>query len=195
MVDIAYIYALYKFILELMTIKDLFSVILKVLGIYFLKDVVISLPTLFSVIVSFFHSDVEGIIVTSLLSLTSIFVYCCIIYLLVFKTDWVISKFRLTDDFSVEPLKINLHRSTVVTIAVIFTGVIIVTQAIPGIVSEVVQFFQYRRQMRGLLQFDKPFEYTWVIVNVGELIIGISLIIYNKYIVNLIEYRRRDSGE
>jgi len=174
-----------------MNIKELFSVILKVLGIFFLKDIIIALPSFFGVFISFFGNDIEGTIITSVLSLASIGIYCAIIYLLIFKTNWVISKLKLTDDFAETPLQINLHRSTVVSIAIIFTGIFIITQSVPGIIRETVEFIKYRRETRGLLNIGRPFEYAWFVAQVAEFIIGLILVGYHKYIGNFIEHRRK----
>jgi len=174
-----------------MTIKELFSVILKLLGIFFIKDILIAIPSFLSIFIGLFDGTLEGNIITSLLSIASIVTYCIIIYLLVIKTNWVISLLQLTEDFSQDTLKINLHRSSVLSIAVIFTGLVVVTQAIPGIVREIVEFVNYRQLSRGILNSAKPFEFIWFVSHVTELIIGMTLVSHYNHIVNFIERQRK----
>jgi len=174
-----------------MTIKELFSVILKLLGIFFIKDILIAIPSFLSIFIGLFDGTLEGNIITSLLSIASIVTYCIIIYLLVIKTNWVISLLQLTEDFSQDTLKINLHRSSVLSIAVIFTGLVVVTQAIPGIVREIVEFVNYRQLSRGILNSAKPFEFIWFVSHVTELIIGMILVSHYNHIVNFIERQRK----
>jgi hypothetical protein len=133
-----------------MTIKELFSVCLKLLGIFFIKDILIAIPSFFGVFISLFDGTGETIIFTSILSLASIGIYCIVIYFLVFKTNWIISQLKLAEDFSQDTLRINLHRSSVLSIAIIFTGLFVVTQAIPGIIREIVEFINYRHASRGI---------------------------------------------
>ena len=174
-----------------MTANNLFNIILKVLGIFFIKDILIALPSFFGIFISFFGHDVEGTIITSVLSLVSILIYCVIIYFLIFRTNLLIAKLKLTNDFLQEPLKLNIHRSTVLSLAIISTGLFVITQAIPNLVRELVEFINYTRAKNGILGSTEPYKVTWVIADITELILGILLISNQKTIVNFIELKRK----
>jgi len=48
-----------------MTAKSLFNIVLKVLGIYFIKDIIIAIPSLFGVLYELGNSDVSSAFIES----------------------------------------------------------------------------------------------------------------------------------
>ncbi len=95
-----------------MKAKDLFTIILKVFGIYLIKDVLLSIP---SVLDNFFRilamSPDVGFF-SLIFSLLVLGLHLAIVYLLLFKTSFIISKLNLTSDLSEEPMVLNMHRSS-----------------------------------------------------------------------------------
>ena len=98
-----------------MTVRALFLIILKVIGLFFLKDFFVAIPQFLSLIsmsVNFGSNGVSPLIAAIL----SIMAYGYIGYLLLFKTASIIDKLNLDKGFEVDAIRLNIHRSTVLAI-------------------------------------------------------------------------------
>src|SRR4051812_37520501 len=115
-----------------MTTRSLFNIILKVLGIFYLKDVVATIPQLLSVFLYFTKADsaLEGIW-TFLLTIVILVVYILISYYLIFRSELIINKLKLDQGFDQETIPLNIHRSTILSISIIIIGGLMVAETIP----------------------------------------------------------------
>jgi hypothetical protein len=175
-----------------MKAKDLFTVILKVFGIYLIKDVLISIPVVLNSFVQILNaSDDMGMAIFSLfVSLLALGLYSTIVYLLLFKTAVIISKLNLTADLSEEPVVLNLHRSSVLAIAIIVSGLIILAFAIPTLVKRLYAWYEYVSS-RNHLFLDQYYDFGQLFTSIAEVIIGLLFLGNQKTLVNYIEFKRR----
>ena len=177
-----------------MRVKSLFSLILKVLGIFFIKDIFISIPTIIAAFYSFFNNDFSDGLYMLFFSLATIFIHLLIIYYLIFRTDYIIDKLKLEDRFPEDPIPLNLHRSTVISITVGVVAVLLITQAIPLLIRELASWYQYSRATRGVLNMGNNFEYSSLLVYIAEIIIGFLLLGHLPSITNFIELKQRSKN-
>ncbi len=175
-----------------MKAKDLFTIILKVFGIYIIKDVLLTIPPILENVHQLVKvsEDLRMVVFSLLLSLLSFSLHLGIVYLLLFKNEWLISKLRLTANLSDEPLVVNLHRSSVYSIAIVVTGILILVFAVPELVSSLYGWYTYI-EARNRWMLNVEFDYSHLISTLAEVIIGILLLAYQRNLVNFIEYRRR----
>lgn len=150
-----------------------------------------SLPTLLSVFYSFGSGDASGAFTTLLISLLTLLIYCVATHYLVFKTDRVIAKLRLLENFPEDPVPLNIHRSTVVSISLLLVAIYVIAQAIPQCVRGLVKWYQYNK-MAGLYNAMEGFDYSTVLVYAAEIVIGLLLIGYHRSLVNYIELKSRN---
>ena len=174
-----------------MSARSLFNIILKVLGIFFLKDILISLPALIGVFYEFGDGNVSGAISTLLISLFTLFIYFVVCYALVFRTEEVMEKLRLLDKTPEDPLPLNIHRSTVLSISILVVALYLITQAIPLLIRGLTKWYQYNRVARGLYTSMQPFDYSLVLVYAAEIVLGLLLVGYQQQLVNYIELKTR----
>lgn len=175
-----------------MKAKDLFTIILKIFGIYLIKDILLSIP---DVLVNLYRLTIiaEDFALTSLaFSLLAFGLYIVIVYVLLFRTEWLISRLQLTSALSEEPLLVNLHRSSVYTIAIIVAGIVILTFSVPELVQRVYTWYRYIDASRWQVGLDY-FDYAPIITSIAEVIIGLLFLGNQRTIVNFIESRRRQS--
>ena len=175
-----------------MKAKDLFTIILKVFGIYLIKDVLVSIPPVLDIFYKFSQFSADVAVFSLFVSLLTLAFYCGIVYLLIFKTNWIISKLQLTSNLSDEPLEMNLHRSSVYTIAIVISGIVILAFAIPQLVRELYAWYEYldvRKSIFGAEYFD----FSQLVKTLAEVIIGLLFLGNQKTLVNFIESRRRES--
>lgn len=173
-----------------MKAKDLFLIILKVFGIYLIKDVLISIPPVLYTIVRLIDVSVDMSFFELILALLTLGIYTGICYLLLFQGKWIISKLQLTAGLGDDPLTMNLHRSSVYTIAIIITGIVVLVFSVPQLVRSIYQWAQYMDLRKAMLDSD-DFNYERMIISFCEVVIGLLFLGNQRLIVNFIESRRR----
>jgi len=173
-----------------MKARDLFLIILKVFGIYLIKDVLISIPPVLYSILRMSELSLDMGFTNLILSILILGVYTGICYLLLFQGNWIISKLQLTSGLSDEPLVMNPHRSAVLTIAIIISGIVILVFSVPQLVRSISQWSVYMDMRKAMLTAD-DFSYEKMIIAFCEVVIGLLFLGNQRLIVNFIESRRR----
>jgi hypothetical protein len=181
-----------------MTPRSLFNIILKIFGLFFLREMVLVLPQLISWISFFIHPDnldnssysnygIEGFIA----ALFIIAFYCFLIYLLLFKTNAVLDKLKLDEGFNQEAFSFNISTSLVLTIALIVVGGVILTEEIPNFCRDVFSYFQEKNLTRGM---TKP-NYAYMITSGVKIVLGFLIIGERKRIVEFATSRQKKNEE
>ena len=173
-----------------MKASDLFLIILKVFGIYLIKDIVIAIPVVLYNIVVLGDGSFGVTLFTLLFSLLSLAAYSGICYLLLFKSGWIVTKLKLTNELSEEPLAVNLHRSSVYTIAIIVAGIVVLAFSVPQLIRNIYLWSQFMDQRRSYLGTEY-FDYEKLLTPFVEVVIGLLFLGNQRLIVNFIESRRR----
>jgi hypothetical protein len=170
-----------------MKIRDLFIIILKVIGLFFVKDLFISLINSILLVISVYflpsYVGFEG----SFLSPLAFIIYLLLAYLLIFKTDWIISKLRLDKGFSNDEININIHRSVILSIALIILGGIIILDEFPLLIEHLYT----KHQIKDSTTVSQSHFTAPIVYDICKLIVGFILIYYHRTIVNFIEYKRK----
>jgi hypothetical protein len=171
-----------------MTPRSLFNVILKILGIFFIKDFLESMSQLFAV---FSLTEKPGampevlwILAATIGILLAELFFC---WLLVFKTDWIIKVLKLERGFNQETIPLNMHHSTILSISIIVIGGWLVSNEIPNFCRQLFVYFQEKRMPYG--QTNPKIQYS--VVSGVKIVIGILLIAEQRLFVNLIERQRK----
>ena len=171
-----------------MTPRTLFNIILKILGVFFIKDFLVLIPQLLSVILflskSYTMTEAIWTFGTSLLMLLA---YGLVSYFLIFKTEFVIDKLKLDKGFNQESIPLNIHRSTILSISIIVIGGLLVVEEIPNFCRQLFSYFQEKRLTYG--QTNPTIAYS--VVSGVKIIIGILLMTYQGKIVAFIERQRK----
>jgi hypothetical protein len=107
-------------------------------------------------------------------------IFVLILWLLVFKTNWVIEKLKLTKGFSEERLELTMEWSTVLTIATIVIGGVIFIDSLPLIFKQTLSFVQLGKPFR-----NSP-EAIWIIYYLIKTVLGYLLMTNSKFVVNFI---------
>ena len=184
-----------------MTPRNLFNIILKIFGLFFLREIVFIIPQLISSISYYtkyetfgdakFSSDSFLILI---LNLVSIAFYFFIIYLLLFKTNKIIDKLKLDQGFNQEEFSFDISTSLVLTIALMVTGGVILTNEIPNLCKNIVSYFQDKSLTHGI---TRP-NYSHIIISAVKIVIGLLLFGERKRIVEFVEkrkYRKQEDEE
>lgn len=165
-----------------MQIKTFWKILIKIIGLWILLSCVSLIPKFFSTL-SFTNGslDTEGLLILWIVLLVAVIVYILIIRLFLFKTDWVIEKLQLEKNFTEERIDLNLKTSTILTIAIIVMGGLILVESLPSFCSELFDFFQQKSLLR-----DYP-DTIWLIYHFIKIIIGYLLLTNANKLANFIE--------
>lgn len=174
-----------------MTPHSLFNVLIKVIGLFFLKGLLEFLPELVYWLASLkdlghYETRVMGIYL-----LSGVLIKLLVVSVLLFKTEWVIDKLKLASNFSEDTLVINFHRSIIISIFIIIFGLWILLNNLPELLWTLWVFLKSKPldpfNSLNLHRADyRIFTKALVVV------IGILMIRYNTKLTNWIELRRRN---
>lgn len=171
-----------------MTPRSLFNIILKVVGIFFIKDLLMEVANILPALLFLRKGDFDemgfyniGIIVLGFLF------YLLIIYILIFKTNWVINRLKLDQNIHQSELNLNIHHSVVLRVAIVILGSIIIMNAVPILIEQLINYIRMKKENVPNTKID------YVVLHSAKLLIGIFLIVYQRTLVNLIEYRQRSN--
>lgn len=170
-----------------MSPRSLFNIILKVIGIYFVKEVLLLLPqvlTGFQFLSQGWRTEAWFMLFSIIITLA---IYSLVIFYFVLDTDAVIDKLELTKGIEEENLSISVHRSTVLNIVILLIGVVTIVTVLPYFLQSLSTYFAEKKFSYG--NTSNP---TRFILYASELVLAILMIVYKKVIVNFIELKRRD---
>lgn len=181
-----------------MTPKSLFNIILKIFGLLFLWQIINGVVQLISAFMLFFQTGGYGDngfnsdgFVAILIACIVLAFYCFIIYLLIFRANYIIDKLHLDKGFKEESFSMNLSTPDILSIALIVIGGVVLFSEVPNFCSKVFSFFQERSVRLGM---TKP-NYSYMILPAVKIILALLLIGERKRIVSFAERRREKTGE
>ena len=128
---------------------------------------------------------------TLLLTAMIIFIYLLCAYYLIFKSDLLMQKLKLNQGFDQDVIPLNMHRSTILSIAIIVIGGLILVDEIPYFCRELFLYFQEKRMTYGQ---TRP-QIAFAILSGVKIIIGYLLLVHQRWIVNFIEMQRKKTSE
>lgn len=175
-----------------MTPRTFFTLVLKIMGIYLVVSSVSLVPSLFSTLLLFRDPDgqekgAEILIVIAILVLV-LSVFYVILRLCLFKTDWIIDKLSLDKQFAEEKFEINIHRSTVLTIAIVVIGGLMFVESLPNFC---LQVYHYIGQKQTFGRFGENPVTGGMIYEGIKVLISYGLMTNSRFAVNFIEKQRK----
>lgn len=167
-----------------MTSRNLFIIIIKVIGLLTLKEILVALAQLVSTSLSYLSSGAEVVLVL-LLASVSVGLFAVVPYFCLFRAGWLVDKLRLVEDIDQSTLPLNMHRSTVLSIAILVVGGLLLLHEVPYLGLLLLRLSQERRA-----DITDP-DTTPLLLAVAKIIIGLLLIAKQRQLVSFIELRRK----
>lgn len=170
-----------------MLIKTFWKILVKIIGLWLLFSCISIIPQFFSSL-SFTNGNlnIESLMLLWLMLFGSIIIYILIIRLFLFKTDWIVEKLKLENNFTEDRIDLNIKSATVVTIAIIVMGGLILVESLPSFCARLFDFYQQKSLLK-----DYP-ETSWLIYYFIKIVIGYLLLTNGK---NLTKYIEKKSNE
>ena len=130
-----------------MTIKTFWTIFLKIFGLYLIWQVISLLPSFISWIKFVSSDDSRAYPETIALLCLILGFFILVIRYSIFKTEWVINKLKLDEGFSDKNIEINIHRSSLLSIAIIVLGGLLLADGLPLFCYNVFTYIRYTSVM------------------------------------------------
>lgn len=167
-----------------MTPRSLFIIILKILGLLFIKNIIVTILQLVSTLLYLGRPDVmQTGIATFIYTLCILAIYVLIVYLLIFKPGQIIDKLKLGEGFTEDRLNVNISVPAILSIALICVSAFILINEIPNFFRLV---FSYLHEA-GLTSSSGGPKASYFIFSGVKILIALLLIGERKRIVHFME--------
>jgi hypothetical protein len=175
-----------------MSPRSLFKIILKVFGLFFIREIIISLSQFISSVILYMEAGrISEMVFTLAINAIVIFFYGFIVSHLLFNTNNILDKFKLDqgfdeEDFSFEDetkkgqFSIGISSTFVLIIALLVLAGVILVNEIPHLFR---LLFIYMMKSKSYENTDTSF----LIISVVKILIALLLIGERKRIVELIQ--------
>lgn len=175
-----------------MTPRSLFNIILKLLGLFFLREILNAVPSLvysflFLVSDGNFYDGIANFVVSAII----VGFYLGVVHFLFFKTNYLLDKFKLAEGFEEDKFTFNVSDTTVLTIALIVVGALLLAVEIPNLCGTLYSYFQEEQLTLGT---TKP-DYSIAIVSGVKIAIALLIIGEKKWIIEFMESRQENEKE
>jgi len=178
-----------------MTPRSFWSILIKILGIYIILESIISVPLFIINAYSFYKqsywpgNNSNAALVEIALFIIIIIVYGFIVWYCLFKTDWIIDKLKLDQAFEDTRFEFNIHRSTILKIAIMVIGGLLLIDSFPMLCRNI---FSYYQSDNRFITFKQNPSSGYVIMYFFKTMIGYFMLTCSRMIVNYIELKRKD---
>ena len=172
-----------------MTATSLFNIILKILGIFFLRDFIAAMPQILAIISMMINYSDGGPVSPLVAGLLYIAAYGYIAFVLIFKTSRVIEILKLSEGMEEGTLNLNIHRSIVLNISIIVIGSLLVINAIPNLLRQL--FLIIQNQKENYDSYMPEPDKTLMVIYIAQIVIGLLLLGSHRKMVSYIELKRR----
>lgn len=167
-----------------MTPKSFFNIILKISGLFFLKEIIEMVPQFISFIWVFIEQGDSGNnSMGYIIFFTIIIVYCFLVYQLLFNTNYIINKLRLDKGFKQENFSFNISSSSILNIALIVTACVILFEEIPSFCQRVINIILVKKITPS---FQNPGFYN-LVTSAVKIVLALLLIGERKRIIGWVE--------
>lgn len=172
-----------------MTPDTFWKFFLKAFGLYLIWQTLTIIPSFFSTLMYVNSTPEKSDWLPTISAIVFIILFfiavlrCCI-----FKSEWVIDKLSLTKGFANEKIDVNIHRSSLLSIAIIVLGGLILADGLP---LSIFYIFDYIQHSNSYDSFSKNRYSPFVVSNLLKVLIGYFMIADSRLIVNFIERKRK----
>lgn len=166
-----------------MSSRSLFNIIIKIFGLFLLKEALSISSNILSSALMLVTDDAKLYLVTCIMPF---FVYSGTAYVFLFHSDWLVRKLKLTKDID-EYIETNIHRTVILYIAIIILGGYILVDEMPETCQYL--FYYYRDKVYAA---DLPAQFRPALtISVSKIIIALLIIRYSKSITLVIDKNRK----
>jgi hypothetical protein len=165
-----------------MEVRSLFSLILKIIGIFFIRDILEAFSRLLSVLVYLpqYASANEGYFNLGV-TIPPLILYSLFTYLLIFRTNSLINLLKLDKNFSGQ-IDLRIDKGVIMKSATVIIGGYMVVSELPEFFRHIVYYVQERKLYTRIVRPD----ISYAAMSAAKIAIGIALVIFNQPILKFL---------
>jgi hypothetical protein len=128
-----------------MRINTFYNIVIKLLGIYFLKDLITFIAQLIFVVTyrAGQITEVTNNDSSTLVTILGLLYYTLVSFLLIFKSNDIVNFLKLDKGIHEENMSIRVDKAMALNISIIILGGIFLFQPIPAIIKAIISFREY----------------------------------------------------
>ncbi len=164
-----------------MEVRSLFNLILKIIGIFFIRDILEAFSRLLSVLVYLpqYASANEGYFNLGV-TIPPLVLYSLFTCMLIFRTDSLINLLKLDKNFSGQ-VDLRIDRTVIMKSAIVIIGGYMVVSEIPEFFRHAVYYIQERKLYVRMVRPD----ISYAAMSAVKILIGLMLVVFNRPILRL----------
>jgi hypothetical protein len=173
-----------------MTPKQLFLILIKLLGLFFLKEFLVSAVSFFGYL-PFIVTNPTSELSVGIVYILIIATFAVLAFICLSRTEWLFKFLSLESNLSTEPMNFKLHRSQVYMIALISISVYMMLTELPTLIREL---YNYTKSSR--LNSPGYAEATMgpLIQSTARFILGLCLFLVRRPFTNWLELQRKTAA-
>ena len=172
-----------------MSPRSFWMILIRIIGVYLIFESLYVIVPFITGVFYIFKENTGGAFFEALLrSVVVLGIYFIVFRYCIFRTELLIDKLQLDKGFEEEKFELNIHRSTVLRIAIIVIGTLIIIDALPPLCKEVFSYSQLGGPDRG---FKENPASGWIIFYIVKLLVGFFMMTSSRLVVNFIERKRK----
>ena len=178
-----------------MTPRSLFNIILKIFGLFFLREIINTIPQVISSALFYYNgTNIESILTSLIVSIIVLLFYIFLATQLLFKTNKYLDYLKLDQGFDEHELSfdqqdefsIGLSSTVILNIALIVIAGMILTEEIPNFCRQLYLYFDQRISTYNPSRPDL----SYMVFGGAKILIALLLLGERKWIINFIENRK-----
>ena len=170
-----------------MNVKQFLSLLIKAVGLFLFVKAMLLFPNVLAFAFTSLSMSDQAFSILFLQILIFI-MYCLITYWALFKSDWIADKLLNNDMKTEQVIAFKIHRSVVLSIAIIAAGLFIFINELPDFIYKFGNYFLNEQfKEKGLIRQSS----IQLLSSAIELIIGYLLFSKSSYWVKIIEKKRK----
>ena len=174
-----------------MTPKTFFTLVLKILGLWLIIGKIETLLEVVYIIPMLLATDIQSLKLSPalLIMLFIMIIYISVVWLLLIKPDLIIRKLSLDKHFDGETLDMNVKQSTIIQMAMMVFGALLITTVLPNLFVQLISYLQQKRYEENV--FSNPV-FTNIIVLLCKVLLGAFLMAKSRWLSQKISTNQQD---
>lgn len=172
-----------------MTPNTFWTFFLRAFGLYLIWQTLTIVPSFFSTLIYINRTADKSDLFPTLSAIVFIVLFfIAVLRFCIFKTEWIIEKLHLSKGLADERIDVNIHRSSLLSIAVIVLGGLMVADGLPFLAFNILNYVQADSTYNT---FSQNRASPYIISNLLKIVIGYFMMADNRLIINFIERKSK----
>ncbi len=167
-----------------MTQRTFWTIVIKIFGIFLILESVSVIPQGIASLSYVGFTEEDSSYISLFVGIAILLAFLVILKLFVYNPGWLIDKLKLDKGFPEETINININKESVISIASIILGGVLVVDGLPVFCKQLFVFYQ-EEAMSGRFG-DKP-SFQWLIFHGIKVLVGYLVVTNHKVFARYVD--------